>query len=83
MSEYWLYEDMIARTAKVHRGECKHCNHGAGTGRGRKPEDSRWLGPYGSEAEIRSAPTKPHSTLQRCLAIGNPCRDDPGLAWLG
>ncbi len=53
--EYWIYEDMITRKAKVHRGNCPHCNHGTGRGHGRDERVNRWLGRYGSEDEARSA----------------------------
>lgn len=79
---YWIYEDMIVHTATVHRADCRHCNHGAGTGRGRTERDNRWLKCEGdSEREIRSAPIRADSVLRKCGA--SPCRDDTALAWLG
>lgn len=82
MSEYWIYEDMTVHLAMVHRGDCRYCNHGAGMGRGRDENASRWLEVgTGSESEIRSAPIQADSMLRRCGV--RPCRNDPALAWLG
>lgn len=81
MSDYWIYEDMTVHTATVHRGDCSYCNHGAGMGHGRDEHANRWLGYYGSEHEIRSAPIQANSMLRKCGA--SPCRDDVALAWLG
>jgi hypothetical protein len=81
MSAYWIYEDMTEYLAMAHRADCRYCNNGAGTGRGRDERASRWLGPYNSEGEIRSAPIRADSTLRKCKV--RPCRDDPVLGRLG
>jgi hypothetical protein len=69
--EYWVYEDVITHTARVHRGDCSHCNHGKGRGRGRDERANWWLGRstsegYGSEDEARSAPIRDDSVLENC-----------------
>lgn len=80
LGPFWVYEDMTVHTATVHCGDCQYCNHGAGMGRGRIERDSRWLGPYNSEGDIRSAPIRGNSMLRKCGV--KPCSDDPLLAWL-
>lgn len=70
MSDYWVYEDFVTRQAKVHRGDCPSCNHGAGMGRGRNESENRWLGRFSSAAAARSAPIRATTVLtdcQRCM----------------
>jgi F-type H+-transporting ATPase subunit beta len=66
MSDYWIYEDMTVHTATVHRADCRYCNHGAGMGRGRIAQDSRWLGPYNSMRAAQQAPVRANSMLRNC-----------------
>ena len=44
---FWVYENYPTNRARVHRGDCKFCNHGEGKGRGiRNPNNGRWHGPF-------------------------------------
>ena len=79
MADYWIFEDLTVHTASVHRCDCPYCNHGAGMGRGRIERDSRRLGPYNSEAQIRSYQGK----LDAAVVRREPPRDELALAWLG
>jgi hypothetical protein len=79
---YWVYEDMITHTATVHRGDCHHCNHGAGRGRGRDEQKNWWHPhPYESVDDARSAPLTASAIIRPCGA--SPCRDDAALTALG
>ena len=45
--EFWVYENDPANRARVHRADCKFCNHGKGIhGGGGNPENARWHGPF-------------------------------------
>lgn len=46
MGEYWVYENLAHKKARVHNGDCPRCNHGDGTKRGRSDRNGRWHGPY-------------------------------------
>jgi hypothetical protein len=59
------------KRARIHRGNCRHCNHGAGqtaqqtTGSG----NTSWLGPMGlaeAEEEIRSLRKQGYRDLAKC-----------------
>ena len=43
--DYWLYVDDVENSARIHKGSCSWCNHGAGVKKSRLP-DNRWLGPF-------------------------------------
>jgi hypothetical protein len=62
MTTWWVYED----TATVHYGHCPHCNEGAGQWGKRDDRTNRWLGPFHSEGEARSAALWPGSMLRDC-----------------
>ena len=47
---FYVYEDDPTNRARVHRGGCRYCNHGKGTGAGRL-SDNRWHGPYATSAD--------------------------------
>ena len=51
---FWVYEDDPTNRARVHRGECRYCNHGKGTQKGRR-SDNRWHGPYATSADAFAA----------------------------
>lgn len=80
MTTYWIYENLVAHEAIVHRADCGLCDDG--TGPGTLPEVAgRWLPCDGSsESEIRSVPIRPDSKLRK-FGITE-CRKDPALAWL-
>ena len=42
---YWVYVDDVTNRARLHRGSCKFCNHGAGVTATRR-SDNRWEGPF-------------------------------------
>jgi hypothetical protein len=41
---FYFYENTRANghRAKVHRGECRHCNEGTGQRGGTRPDNGRW-----------------------------------------
>lgn len=54
LTTFWVYEDDPTNRARVHRGDCRYCNHGKGTGAGRL-SDNRWHGPYATRADAFAA----------------------------
>lgn len=66
MSTWYVYEDFVTPAAVVHRGECPHCNHGQGHGRGRNEDESTWHGPFNSPAGAQSAKIKSRSRMRNC-----------------
>lgn len=54
---YWVYENWRAHghRSTVHRGECGHCNEGTGQSGGTRPDNGRWLGPFGSPSDAVTA----------------------------
>jgi hypothetical protein len=53
----WLYEYRGSRrTVTIHAGSCGFCKEGKGrSGRGTKPANGRWLGPFEGLDEARKA----------------------------
>ena len=52
--EFWVYENwtvVAGGKARVHRGECRYCNHGAGQRIYPNPSgrNGRWHGPFATE----------------------------------
>jgi hypothetical protein len=45
---YWVYENWRAhgQRATVHRGDCGHCNDGAGQRGGTRSDNGKWHGPF-------------------------------------
>ena len=43
--EFWVYEDDPTNRARVHRGDCRFCNHGKGV-RTERDLNNRWHGPF-------------------------------------
>ena len=44
---YWVYENKIAKRARIHIGECRYCNHGEGvTDTDAGASDENWAGPF-------------------------------------
>jgi hypothetical protein len=66
MTTWYVYEDFVTPEARVHRGECSHCNYGQGHGRGRNEQENTWHGPFNTEAEARSADIKSPSRIRSC-----------------
>lgn len=47
MSDWWIYENWMVNKAKVHRGNCSHCNHGKGQNKPKEEgEHGKWHGSY-------------------------------------
>ena len=46
MISYWAYLNHSAKTATVHNGWCRHCNHGFGPKRQGDTYSGRWQGPH-------------------------------------
>jgi hypothetical protein len=51
MGEYWVYENLAHKLARVHKGDCPRCNHGNGMHRGSSNLNGRWHGPYAERGE--------------------------------
>jgi F-type H+-transporting ATPase subunit beta len=43
---YYVYEDLPTSRARIHRANCRFCNHGNGLHGLRNDQDCRWHGPY-------------------------------------
>lgn len=52
---FWIYEYLAGRrSVTIHAGSCGFCKEGHGrSGRGTKPANGRWLGPFESLAGAR------------------------------
>jgi len=66
MSTWYVYEDFVTPAAVVHRGECPHCNHGQGHGRGRNEHENTWHGPFNSEVTARAIEIRSRSRMRDC-----------------
>ena len=51
MGEYWIYQSLNHKQARVHKGDCPNCNHGNGSVRGSSNKYGRWHGPYADRTE--------------------------------
>lgn len=51
--EYFVYENWTAdgHKAKVHRGDCSHCNGGRGKDPDASDRNGQWRGPFATRAE--------------------------------
>ncbi len=52
---YYLYEHDTHRWVMIHKGECRHCNHGQGTQPYVQGIASRWHGVYETYNEANAA----------------------------
>jgi F-type H+-transporting ATPase subunit beta len=52
---YWVYENTIAKRARIHIGECRYCNHGAGVTDDDGASDDNWHGPFETFGEADTA----------------------------
>jgi F-type H+/Na+-transporting ATPase subunit beta len=46
MSEFYAYDNHHRDRARVHRGECRWCNHGDGVQGGSSGANDQWHGPF-------------------------------------
>ena len=70
---FWAYENWTnARKVTLHAGHCGFCKEGRGrSGKGTKPENGRWLGPFESlDAARAAAEALPPATISedRCCS---------------
>ena len=80
---FWVYENDPTNRARVHRADCKFCNHGDGVHGRRNPDKARWHGPF---TTIKAACDK-----MRCLGKKDsggcgyckPCAAQSGQGGLG
>ena len=69
---YWVYENKIAKRARIHIGECRYCNHGAGiTDADAGASDENWAGPFETFGE---ADTGAKATGQRDVRPCGVCK---------
>ncbi len=52
---FWIYENFSNKRARIHTGNCRYCNHGAGVGGDAANDDDKWHGPFGTFTEADSA----------------------------
>ncbi len=43
---FFAYENWVHKYARVHRGECAHCNNGRGSHDATDSRAGQWLGPF-------------------------------------
>lgn len=67
---FYVYEDVLQRRARIHRGECGHCNEGRGkTGLGPVSQTGIWHGPFAlSKAAEEAAGALGHADVRACRA---------------
>lgn len=75
MKTWWVYEDDPTRRARVHLGECPHCNHGRGRKDTRLP-NNRW---HGAFATLDAAVEKALNTPARDVAGCGHCLKQVGM----
>lgn len=61
-----MYEDFVTHEAVIHRGDCRHRNHGHGRGAGRNERENTWHGEFSSEQSARAAKIDSRSYLRDC-----------------
>jgi len=55
---YWIYENFGSKRARIHTGECRYCNDGAGVGGNTDNDDDKWHGPFNEFALAEAAANK-------------------------
>ena len=55
---YWIYENFGSKRARIHTGECRYCNDGAGVGGNPDNGDDKWHGPFNAFAQAETAANK-------------------------
>ncbi len=64
---YWVYENRIAKRARIHLASCRYCNDGAGLGGDTNNDDDEWHGPFSSfEAAREKANSLPYKDVRPC-----------------
>jgi hypothetical protein len=68
---WWVYENWTHRRARIHRGECGHCNHGHGAQVGASIKNGRWIGPFADRSKAAAAADRlKHRDTSTCAACG-------------
>lgn len=52
---FWIYENYGSKRARIHTGECRYCNDGAGVGGDTSNDDDKWHGPFNSFSAAEDA----------------------------
>jgi F-type H+-transporting ATPase subunit beta len=64
---YWVYENRIAKRARIHLASCRYCNDGAGLGGDTSNDDDEWHGPFSNfEAAAEKAAQLPYKDVRPC-----------------
>ncbi len=64
---FWVYENRIAKRARIHLGSCRYCNDGAGVGGDTSNDDDQWHGPFATFAEAdTTAGSLPYKDVRPC-----------------
>jgi hypothetical protein len=72
-STFWIYDNVVHRFSKIHRGECAFCNHGEGIhNRGDRAVAGTWLGPFDDFADALAAADSTGRQVQTC-SVCVPC----------
>lgn len=64
---YWAYENWRANghQARIHRGDCGHCNEVSGQKGGTRSDNGRWIGPFSTAEEAEAAALQAGVTAPR------------------
>lgn len=67
---HYVYEDLLQRRARIHLGECGHCQEGRGKTRlGPVSKTGIWHGPFASAGAARKAAAAlGHADVRACQA---------------
>ncbi len=64
---FWVYENRIAKRARIHLASCRYCNDGAGLGGDTSNDDDEWRGPFASfDAAHEAAVALPYKDVRPC-----------------
>ncbi len=69
---YYIYENTLLRSARLHHGECGHCQGGQGKlGVGPRTPTGRWHGPFktlsNARRRLQAIPARKRSTCTFCF----------------
>jgi hypothetical protein len=68
MTAFWTYENYVHKYARVHRGDCSHCNDGRGSHNAVGSHAGRWIGPFADFSHASGASEYECSPCSFCVS---------------
>ena len=72
MPEYWIYENLTRRQARMHLAECRFCKNGHGVQRKVSDKNGHWLGSFSDRQAALEALDRTQQPDRRSCELCSP-----------